>query len=35
MSQLSTNNIGSATEISTNVKNSTLLQDCGESIITQ
>lgn len=28
--QLSTNNIGSATEIGADVKNSTLLQDCGE-----
>lgn len=37
--QLSTNNIGSATEIGADVKNSTLLQDCGErdiiNLITQ
>lgn len=31
--QLSTNNIGSATEIGADVKNRTLLQDCGESNI--
>lgn len=31
--QLSTNNIGSATEIGCRCKNSTLLQDCGESNI--